>query len=97
MLKNLSTCRTGAAACSTNPALLQTDHYFQREPGRPVAAGRAVTAPDVVVGLLAYMPPCLLVLVPKLGMWEISDARLLVAIPDTREVCGTLSRTSFTL
>lgn len=72
-------------------------HHFQREPGLPVAAGRAVTAPDVAACLLAYVPPCLLVLVLKLGMCEISDARLLPATPDTREVCGTLSTTSFPL
>lgn len=57
-----------------------------------MAAGRAVTAPEVPAVLLLYMPDWRLVLVLKLGMPEgISDALVLRATPDTREVCGTLS------
>jgi hypothetical protein len=70
--------------------------YFQRDPGLPVAAGRAVTAPDVCL-LPPYTPPCLLVAVLKEGMCEISDILLVLATPDTREVCGTLSTTSLAL
>lgn len=66
--------------------------HFQRLPALPVAAGRAVTDPDVPDALPPYTPPCLLVLLLlKLGICDTSETLLFLATPATREVCGALS------